>query len=112
MFKVDQGWVAVSAPQTLGAGPPSKDWIWAHGRKAFWCKHTAIRNGWHRWAPWGEDHWEEENSFWCKTEVTLMSFCEPPKNHDSFVDLTTDFSDSGDDMPPDDAAPDWQLVHP
>ena len=112
LFKVDQGWVAVSAPQTLATGPPSKDWIWDHGRKAFWCKHTGIRNGWRRWTPWGEDHWEEENSFWCKTEVTLMSFCEPTEKHDSFVDLTTDFSDSGDDMPPDDAAPDWQSVPP
>jgi hypothetical protein len=46
------------------------------------------------------------------TEVTSSSFCEPTENHDSFVDLTTDFSDSDDDMPPDDAAPDWQLVPP
>ena len=79
--------------------------------QAFWCKHTGIRDGWHRWAPWGEDHWEEENSFWCKTEVALTSDCGPTENHDGVVDLTTDISDSDDDMPPNDAAPDdAQLV--
>ena len=112
LFKVDQGWVAVSAPQTLATGPPSKDWIWDHGRKVYWCKHTGIRDGWHRWTPWGEDHWEEDGSFWCKTEVALTSDCGPTENHDGIVDLTTDFSDSDNDIPPNDAPPNWQLLPP
>ena len=105
LFKVDQGWVAVSAPQALPTGPLSKDLIWAHGRKVFWCKHTGIRDGWHRWTPWNEDHWEEESTFWCKTEVSLTSECEPTESHDGIVDLTMDASDSDADMPPNDAPP-------
>ena len=112
LFKVDQGWVAVSAPQTLATGPPSKEWLWDNGRKVYWCKHTGIRDGWHRWFPWGADHWEEENSFWSKTEVALTSECEPTENHDGIVDLTTDLSDSDNDTPPNDAPPEWQLVPP
>jgi hypothetical protein len=42
-----------------------------------------------------------------------MTDCEPTDfTADGVVDLTTDFSDSGDDMPPDDAAPDWEVVTP
>ena len=113
LFKVDQGWVAVSAPQELpSGGPPSKDWIWAYGRKVYWCKHTGIRHGWHRWTPWGEDHWEEEHTFWCMTEVALTSDCDPTENDDGIIDLTTDASDSDTDMPPDDADPAWEVVPP
>ena len=92
--------------------PPSKEWLWDNGRKVYWCKHTGIRDGWHRWFPWGADHWEEENSFWCKTEVALTSECEPTENHDGIVDLTTDLSDSDNDTPPNDAPPEWQLLPP
>jgi hypothetical protein len=68
--------------------------LWAYGKKVFWCKHTAIRNGWHRWAPWGEDDWDVENRFWCKTEVALHLPCLHLADHDGVVDLEEDPSDT------------------
>jgi hypothetical protein len=91
----DLGWIAVEAPKIrMDGSEPDKEWLWAYGKKVFWCKHTAIRDGWHRWAPWGEDDWDVENRFWCKTEVALHLPCLHLADHDGVVDLEEDPSDT------------------
>ena len=67
----DLGWFAVEAPRKVDAHEPTKEWLRANGKKVFLCKRTAIREGWHRWAPWNEDdnQWDVEQRFWCRTKL-------------------------------------------
>ena len=100
-FLADMGWVVVEAPKTVDDREPDRQWLWANGTKKYWCKHKAVRNGWHRWTPWGgdADEWNIERRFWCKTTVTELSKVLPSSEGDvsaveGIIDLLEPASDS------------------
>jgi len=73
-FLADLGWVVVEAPKIVDGREPDKQWLSSVGERRFWCKHTAIREGWRRWTPWGDaDEWDIHHSFPCLTTVTGRS---------------------------------------
>lgn len=99
----DLGWFAVEAPQVVdGRDAPDKEWLWANGKKVFWRKHCAVRDGWHRWAAWDEraEEWDTENTFWRRTEVASTLPCRPTDDHGGILDLEDDPSDSDLDEAP------------